>query len=149
MPRVYLDTGRVVEKKKYDSLYVENIFIQVYINLADVFMKIHSPTAYKLLMWIMVHMGRHNEIILNKGNRHEFIAFSVHRGGVRVADATVKGAIRELTYVGIIVSTSDVGKRESHYMLNPNYFWSTGNQKDRLEAIKAYLHFKEINDEKN
>ena len=149
MGKVYLDTGKFVEKKKYDSLYVESIFIQVYIDIADLYFKLHTPTAYRLLLWIMIHMGKHNEIILNKGNRNEFIAYCVQRGGNRVVDGTVKGAMGELVNVGVIVSTSEPGRRESHYMLNPSYFWSTGKQKDRIESIKAFLHFKEQQNEKN
>jgi len=149
MPKLYLDTGTTVEKKKYESLYVENIFVQVYIDVAEVFMKIHTKTAHRLLLWIMVRTGKHNEIILNKGGRSEFISYCISKGGDRVMDRTVKGAMAELISCGAIVSTSDKGKRESHYMLNPSHFWSTGRQKDRVEAIKAFLHFKEIDNEEN
>ena len=149
MPRLYLDTGETVNKKKYDSLYVENIFIQVYVDVAEFFFKIHTKTAYRLLLWIMVRMGKHNEVILNKGARSDFNGYCVYKGAERCADRTIKGAISELVNADILVSTSDAGRRESHYMLNPSHFWSTGSQKDRLEAIKAFLHFKEINNEEN
>jgi hypothetical protein len=149
MPKVYVDTGETVEKKKYESLYVESIFVQVYIDVAKLFMQIHSPTAYRLLFWIMVHMGKHNEIILNKGARSEFNGYCVAKGSRRVADRTIKGAIRELVGTDLLCSTSDPTKRESAYMLNPSHFWSTGSQKDRVESIKAYIHFKEQQNEEN
>jgi hypothetical protein len=149
MPKVYLDTGTTVEKKKYDSLYVENIFIQVYVDVAKLFFKLSSKTSYRLLLWIMVRMGHGNEIILNKGARSEFNGYCIANGSRRVADGTIKGAVRELVEADLICSTSEPNKRESHYMLNPQHFWSTGSQKDRVESIKAYLYFKEKRNEEN
>ena len=142
MPKVYLDTGHVTERVKYDSVEISGRFIQVYEDLYPKLLKIKSPCAIHLLFWMASHMGIYNQIVLNKNGRGEFI--SQTKGEYK--DSTVKSAIITLIKSGLIVSMSDYGKRESNYFVSPFHFWKTGSQKDRTESIKGYLYKIEENE---
>ena len=93
-------------------------------------------------------MDKWNRVALNKSGRTSFIMETYHAGNRQYADSTVKGAIKELIRVGAIVSTSDVNKRESSYMVNPYYFWKTKSKSDRFESVKAYINILKENDGK-
>ena len=148
MKRIYLDTGFTQNARKFESFEVESAFVQVYINAYNVLLKIKTPVAIHLLLWAIHNMTDYNQIVLNKGNRAEFIASCIVSGGKRYKDSTVKSAIRELQKVDAMVSMNENNKRESIYMMNPSYFWRFGDQKDRVTAIKGYRYqLKEIKNE--
>lgn len=136
MPKVYLDTGCKTEKFKYDSVDISGKFIQVYDDLYSKLVNISSPCALHLLFWMAEKMGSYNQIVLNKNARAEFIS-EVHG---RYKDETVKSALKILIRHKLIVSMSEIGKRESTYFVNPFHFWKTGSQKDRTESIKGFLY---------
>lgn len=142
MPKIYLDTGRTTERIKYDSIDISGKFIQVYDDLYPILLKVKSPCAIHLLFWMSNHMGNYNQIVLNKNIRGEFIADS--KGHYK--DSTVKSAITTLLKNHLVVSMSEIGKRESAYLVNPFYFWKTGSQKDRTEAVKGFLYKLEENE---
>ena len=76
MPKVYLDTGRTTERIKYDSIDISGKFIKVYDDLYPKLLRIKSPCAIRLLLWMANNMGSYNQIVLNKNARGEFIAVS-------------------------------------------------------------------------
>jgi len=135
MPKVYLDTGRTTERIKYDSINISGKFIQVY---DDVYPKLLnlSPCSIHLLFWMSDKMSDYNQIILNKNSRGEFRADV--KG--RYKDSTIKASIKSLINNGLIINSSEKGKRESLYFVNPFHFWKIGSQKDRTESIKGYLY---------
>lgn len=137
MKKVYVDTGRTTSKKEYESFSVESSFVQLYVDINEIFAKIDTATGLRLLIWIASHMDQYNQISLNKSNRSEFIS---EMKGKAYSDGTVKNAIRDLRIANAIVSMSDPEKREAKYMVNPNYFWKTKNQKDRIDAIRGYRY---------
>jgi len=134
--KVYLDTGRTTKKKEYESFEVEISFVQMYVDVNDVFHKLRYASSMHLIIWIVTNMDRYNQIYLNKSNRSDFL--SSCRG--KYKDSTVKSAIRELQNANLIINMSDSNKREAQYMVNPSYFWKTANQKDRIEAIRGYRY---------
>jgi len=84
-------------------------------------------------------MSEHNQIILNKGNRSEFLA-ELRLTGKKYSDESVRSAIRDLVEAEAMISLSDKGKRESSYMINPMHFWKTKSQGNRTEAIQAFIN---------
>jgi hypothetical protein len=135
MPKLYLDTGRTTAKIKYDSVEISGKFIQVYDDLYPKLLSL-SPCAIHLLFWMADNMGDYNQIVLNKNARSEF------RADVsgKYKDSTIKASISLLTTKDLIVNSSEIGKRESLYFVNPFHFWKTGSQKDRAESIKGFLY---------
>lgn len=148
MRKVYLDTGRRREKIVYEELEVESTFVQLYVNTNDIFYRLQSPSAYNLLLFALIKMDQFNHILLNKNARSEFISEVSSKGGKKYSDSTIKGAIRELVKSNFLVLYNENNKRESSYMVNPNFFWKSRDQKHRMEAIRAYK-FKEIKNEGN
>jgi len=136
--KVFLDTGRVTSRRHYDSIYVENAFVQMYTNASELLLKVHSKSAMYLFLWMLSRMSKYNQITLNKASRIEFKADCVIEGKQHYSDSTIKKAIMELVKVRAIVSMNETNKRESLYMVNPSYFWRTGEQKDRITAIKGF-----------
>lgn len=148
MGNLYIDTGRTSIAKKYDDVTIERSFSQMYSGVFLVFMQINGTCAKNLLIWAVSRMDRWNHVILNKVSRNNFIDDAHKITNKKYADSTVKGAIKELIRVGIIISLNDGNKRESSYMLNPYFYWKTKSKSDRYEAIAAYINILKEN-EKN
>jgi len=140
MRKVYVDTGRTTQKKEYEKFSVESSFVQMYIDINELFFKIGSPCGMQLMIWIVTQMNSYNQVNLNKNMRSEFSSSCRSNGGKAYSDGTIKNAIRDLQNANAIVSMSDPAKRESQYMVNPNFYWKTKSQKDRIEAIKGYKY---------
>jgi len=147
MDHLYIDTGRTSKKKKHDDVTLEKSFFQTYRGMYKIFAQINTPCSKNMLIWASARMDKWNRVALNKSSRTSFIMDTYHAGNRQYADSTVKGAIKELVRVGAIVSTSDVNKRDSSYMVNPYYFWKTKSKTDRLESVKAYINILKENEE--
>jgi len=140
MGHIYIDTGRTLTKKRPDDVVIEPSFTQLYRGAFRVIAQINGACAKNLLIWAIGRMDGWNRIILNKARRMDFIGDCIAAGGKKYSDSSVKNAILEILASGAIVSTSDDGRRESAYMVNPYFFWKTKNQRDRAEAIRAYIN---------
>ena len=138
MKKVYLET-----QQGRKSIEVHTSFIQLYAGAADRMYGVSGLCSYHLLYWALNHMNYYNVVSLNGTARGEFVADSVSGTHKRYADQTVKKAIKELVHNDLMISMSDRGKREASYMMNPNCFWKSPKQADRMETIKAYKYKKE------
>ena len=140
MKKVFLDTGLVTEKRQYESFYIESAFVQTYINSQELIFTIKSKSAIYLLLWMLSKMSDFNQITLDQASRIDFKADCIIYGKVHYSDSTIKKAIMQLVDAEAIVSMNEKNRRESRYMVNPAYFWKTGEQKDRIIAIKGFQY---------
>ncbi len=120
---------------------VDPRFTQVYSNAFGAISKITAVSALHLLFWIISKMSDENFISLRKTEKLDFIAECVSSSGKRYTVSAVNKAIKILQDNDLIISHNEEKERRGRYIVNPIYFWKTGDQKARIEYIKEINYY--------
>jgi len=139
--RIYVNTA----DGKHSELTIQGAFVQTYTSAYKVIFRLKYQCSLYLLFWIINEMNEYNQIILNKGNRSEFIS-SLKQFGKKYSDESVRSSIKDLIDAEAIISLSVDDRRESSYMINPIHFWKTKIQKNRTVVIQAFVNQLKIKD---
>jgi hypothetical protein len=123
---------------KYKSKQVITACTKRYHNCLYLLMGL-SASCRDLMDYLCEQMDSENHVHSNETVRATFIAFvdKVTKSEIQYTQSTVKKAFNILASKGLIIP-----KSRGTYIVNPEYFFRKG-EKDRIEAIKVVLEFKE------